>query len=148
VRGNGNRVRSNGARGATHRAMYCACGGDTDAVVCRVLVEEGYEVVACPGHEALLERAINEPPDVIIYSLTPHGPIDRGVLQLVRRNFPKTPLLIVASEESSLETQRLIQEFRPTYFAVAPFDKGELRDAIRAARAQRERLTLGNRGAA
>ena len=147
VRGNGNRMRTNGPRRVKHRAMFCACGGDTDAVVCRVLAEEGYEVVACPDHEALLERAINDPPDVIIYSLTPRGPIDRGVLQLVRRNFPKTPLVVVASE-GSLETQRVLQEFRPTYYAVAPFDKGELRDAVRAAMAQRERLTLGDRGAA
>ncbi len=110
-----------------------------------MLVEEGYEVVACADHEALLERAINDPPDVIIYSLTPRRPVERGMLQLVRRGLPKTPLVIVASE-GSLEIQRVIQEFRPTYYAVAPFDRGELRDAVRAAMAQRDKLTLGSRG--
>ncbi len=141
------KMRNNGSRAVAHRAMLCAGGGDTDAVVCRVLREEGYEVVACPGHEALLERAINDPPDVLIYSLTPRCPLDRGALQLVRRSLPKTPLIVVSSE-GSLEEQRILLAFRPTYYAVAPLDEGELRDALHAALAQREKLTLGGKGTA
>jgi DNA-binding response OmpR family regulator len=121
----------------------CACNGEHDATVIQTLREEGYEVVACPNREATLSHAINDPPDVILYSITPHCPIDRGVLQILRRSLPRTPLVILATE-GSLETQRLIQEFRPVYYAVAPVERTELTEAVRAAMAQRGRLALGN----
>lgn len=124
-------------------ALVCGCDGDNDSVACRTLREEGYEVVACPDRETALSRAIDHPPDVILYWITPRRPVDRGVLATLRRNLPRTPLVIVASE-GSLETQRLIQEFRPVYYAVAPVDRTELLDAVKAAMAQRGRLALGN----
>lgn len=123
--------------------MVCASSGGTDAVVCRTLREEGYEVVACPDRDASLSHAINDPPDLIIYSITPRCPIDRGVLQILRRSLPRTPLVILASE-GSLETQRLVQEFRPVYYAVAPVERAELVGAVKAAMAQRGRFALGN----
>jgi DNA-binding response OmpR family regulator len=143
VRGDGNRSRANGPGGFAPTALVCTCGGDNDAVVCRTLREEGYEVVACPDRDTTLSCAINDPPDVILYSITPHCPIDRGVLQTLRRSLPRTPLVIVASE-GSLETQKLIQEFRPVYYAVAPVERAELVEAVKAAMAQRGRLALGN----
>jgi len=121
----------------------CTCGDDNDGVVGRTLREAGYEVVACPDRETTLAQAINDPPDVILYWITPRCPVDRGMLVTLRRNLPRTPLVIVASE-GSLETQRLIQEFRPVYYAVAPVERAELLDAVRAAMAQRGRLALGN----
>jgi len=144
VRGDGNGCRPDGPGGVTPTALVCTCGGGDDAVVCRTLREEGYEVVACPDRDTTLSHAINDPPDVILYSITPRCPIDRGVLQILRRSLPRTPLVILASE-GSLETQRLIQEFRPVYYAVAPVDRSELVEAVKAAMTQRGRLTLGNR---
>jgi DNA-binding response OmpR family regulator len=132
-----------GHGGSTPTAMVCECDGDNDSVACRTLREEGYEVVACPDRETTLSRAIDHPPDVILYWITPRCPVDRGVLVTLRRNLPRTPLVIVASE-GSLETQRLIQEFRPVYYTVAPVDRTELLEAVKAAMAQRGRLALGN----
>jgi DNA-binding response OmpR family regulator len=123
--------------------MVCASSGGTDAVVCRTLREEGYEVVACPDRDASLSHSINDPPDLIVYSITPRCPIDRGVLHILRRSLPRTPMIILASE-GSLETQRLVQEFRPVYYAVAPVERAELVGAVKAAMAQRGRFALGN----
>jgi len=125
--------------------MVCACEGNLERDVCRTLREEGYEVVACPDRETALTHAFDDPPDVILYALAPRSPVDRGVLQLLRRAMPRTPLVLIAVE-NSLEMQRVIQEFRPVYYAVAPLDRAELVDAVTAAIAQRDRLTLGSAG--
>ncbi|HEY7727838.1 MAG TPA: response regulator [Candidatus Eisenbacteria bacterium] len=143
MRGDKNGSRAHGPGRCTPTALVCAHGGDSDAVICRTLREEGYEVVACPDRNTALSYAINDPPDVILYLITPHCPVDRGVLQLLRRSLPRTPLVIVASE-GSLETQRSIQELRPVYYTVAPVDRAELIGAVRAAMAQRGRLALGS----
>lgn len=143
ARGGGDGWRAHGPGGSTPTALVCTCGGNDDTAVCRTLREEGYEVVACPDRDTTLAHAINDPPDVILYSITPRCPLDRGVLQLLRRSLPRTPLVIVASE-GSLETQRLIQEYRPVYYAVAPVDRVELVEAVKAAMAQRGKLALGN----
>jgi DNA-binding response OmpR family regulator len=143
ARGDGNGWRAHGPGGITPTAMVCASGGGTDSAVCETLRDEGYEVVACPDREAALSRAVHDPPDVIIFSLIPRSPIDRAVLQALRRSLPRTPLVIVASE-GSLETQRLVQEFRPIYYAVAPMDRAELVGAVKAAMAQRGRMALGS----
>ena len=142
VRGNGSGPRTHGPLRRRRRALVCACEGDFESVVCRTLREEGYEVVACPDRETVLTHAFDNPPDVILYTLAPRSPVDRGVLQLLRRALPRTPLVIIATE-GSLETQRLMQEFRPVYYAVAPIERAELVEAVTAAIAQRDRLTLG-----
>ena len=147
MRGDGNGWRAHGPGGSTPTALVCTCEGDNDAAICRTLREEGYEVVACPDRDTTLSHAINDPPDVIVYSITPRRPLDRGVLELLRRSLPRTPLVIVASE-GSLETRRLIQEYRPVYYIVAPVDRAELVEAVKAAMAQRSKLALGNSGAA
>jgi len=59
--------------------------GDFEKIVCRTLREEGYEVVACPDRGTVLTLAFDDPPDVILYTLAPRSPVDRGVLQLLRR---------------------------------------------------------------
>jgi DNA-binding response OmpR family regulator len=124
------------------KALVCACEEDLQTTICRTLRGEGYEVVACPDRETVLTHAFDDPPDVILYALTPRCPVDREVLQLLRRALPRTPLVILASE-GSLETQRIMQEFRPVYYALAPLERAELVDAVTAAIAQRDRLTLG-----
>ena len=74
VRGDENGSRAHGPGGFTPTALVCACNGEHDDAVCQTLREEGYEVVACPDREATLSHAINDPPDVILYSITPHCP--------------------------------------------------------------------------
>jgi len=143
LRGDGSGTRAHGPREFMPKALVCACGGDWDTLVCRTLREAGYEVVACPDREATLARAFDDPPDVILYSLTPRCPVDRGVLEILRRSLPRTPLVILASE-GCLETQRLLQEFRPVYYMVAPIERSELLEAVAAAMAQRGRLTMGS----
>ena len=143
ARGDVTGTRTNGPREFVPKALVCACGDASETVLCGTLREEGYEVVACPDRDTMLAHAFNDPPDVILYMLTPRCPIDRGVLQLLRRGLPRTPLVIVASE-GSLETQRLLQEFRPVYYAVAPLERAELVEAVGAAMALRNRMTLGN----
>jgi DNA-binding response OmpR family regulator len=145
MRGNGSGPQTHGPRESKRRALVCACDGEFESVVCRTLREEGYEVVACPDRETVLTLAFDDPPDVILYTLAPRSPVDRGVLQLLRRALPRTPLILIAAE-GSLEVQRVVQEFRPVYYAVAPLERAELVDAVSAAIAQRDRLTLGSAG--
>lgn len=145
MRGNGSGPHTHGPQKSRRRALVCACEGDFERVVCRTLREEGYEVVACPNRETVLTLAFDDPPDVILYTLAPRSPVDRGVLQLLRRALPRTPLILIAAE-GSLEVQRVVQEFRPVYYAVAPLERAELVEAVTAAIAQRDRLTLGSAG--
>lgn len=111
-----------------------------------LLKDEGFELVACTDGETLLEEVVQRRPDVLIYGLKPDSPADLAVLQLLRRAAPELPFVLLASE-SSLATQRLVQNLRPIYYAVCPVEGTELRDAVRAALARPLRAAPnGSRG--
>jgi hypothetical protein len=72
---------------------------------------------------------------------------DLALLFLLRRVAPAVPLILVATT-ASLETQKMIQDLRPTYYAVRPVDRAELLEAIAAAIAARGRRDGGRAGRA
>ena len=111
--------------------IYECCLGDEHPAF-SLLKDEGFDLVACPDGETLLEEVVQHRPDVLIYALKPDSPQDLAVLQLLRRAAPELPLVLLASE-GSLSTQRLVQDLRPIYYAVCPIEASELRDAVRAA---------------
>jgi len=117
--------------------LYEACEAN-EATIHSVLDPERYEVVSCPGGQALLEEVVQRKPDVVVYGLRPDCEQDLGVLHLLRRMAPEVPLVLVASE-ASLGTQKQVQELRPIYYAVRPVDASELREALEAAVVRRGR---------
>jgi DNA-binding NtrC family response regulator len=111
--------------------VYECCPGPEDHLH-RLLEDQSYEVVSCHGGEALLEAAVERRADALVFELKPECKADLGLLHLLRRVAPAVPLILVASD-GSLETQRLVQELRPMYYAVIPVEPAELREAVRSA---------------
>jgi DNA-binding response OmpR family regulator len=100
----------------------------------------GIEPVSCPDPKSLLEEAARQPADAVICELAVRCREDIFLLELLRRVAPSVPLILVASE-GSLETQRLVLGLRPMYYAVGPLEGPELREAVEAALAPRNRPT-------
>jgi len=128
--------RSSKTSAPTRRVVVCENhrpGVDpiTDALRC-----EGVEASSCADGATLLEEVMRTPPDVVIFLLRPGNASDIGVLELLRRAAPVLPLVIVASS-GSLDTQKLVQDLRPIYYAVWPVEGQELCAAIQAALARR-----------
>jgi DNA-binding response OmpR family regulator len=103
---------------------------------------EGYDVVWCNEEEDVLDRVIQRPPHALVFALSTQCQSDLALLFLLRRVAPALPLILVAAT-ASLETQKLIQDLRPTYYVVRPVDQTELHEAIAAAIAQHARRPAG-----
>ena len=114
------------------RVIVYECCSEADDHVRSLLDGEGYELVPCRDGEALLEAAVERHADAVVFELKPECQGDLGLLHLLRRVAPAVPLILVASD-GSLETQRLVQELRPMYYAVIPVESEELRGAVRSA---------------
>ena len=113
--------------------LECGCG--RPEALRAALPDTGFEVVSCATPESLLETSLQRAPDLILYQLGCGPGVDAGVLRLLRRAYPDTPL-VVASQEPSLEAQRWVQQFRPISFLVQPIEATELRDVAEAVRAK------------
>lgn len=116
--------------------VMCLCSERPGEAVCDALRNEGVRLLHCGQRDLLLERLVQHRPDVLIYTLRRQQPEDLAVLQLVRRQVPDLPVVLVA-EESSLHTEKLVRELRPVYYAVSPVEGDELREAVEAALARR-----------
>ena len=126
--------------------LECGCG--RPEALRAALPETGFEVVSCATPESLLENSLQRAPDLILYQLGFGPRVDSGVLRLLRRAYPDAPLVVV-SQESSLDAQRWIQEFRPVSFLVQPVEVTELRDvalAVIAKQGARPRVAANRRG--
>lgn len=104
----------------------------SDREALETLERHGSTVVRCSDTRALLEEIVQRPPAVVVFGLRPDGVEDLGLLHLVRRALPKTPLIILAAR-GSLEIQRRIQSLRPIYYAVSPLEPAELGEAVESA---------------
>lgn len=110
---------------------------------CRALLAgEGHEVVACASREALIGALAERRPDALVYIL---GDLvaDLGVLTVVRRAARQLPLILLGGP-ANLEMRRMVQELRPTYYALLPLEPSELREAVLAAITQRNGRTRGS----
>lgn len=119
------------------RAVICGCGCGRPDALRAALPGADLEIVTCATPEVLLELILQRPPDVLLYQLGSGCEIDTGVLRLVRRWFPRLPLIVI-SEDASLEMRRLVQEFRPMYSMIQPMEPRELRELVEVALGRRQ----------
>lgn len=116
--------------------VLCMCSERPGESVCDALLGEELRVIHCEQRDLLLENLVQHRPDVLVYLLRRQQAEDLAVLQLVRRQVPDLPVVLVA-EEGSLHTEKLVRELRPVYYAISPVEADELREAVRAALARR-----------
>jgi DNA-binding NarL/FixJ family response regulator len=122
------------------RLLVCEYGCGRPEALRAALPEAGFEVVSCATPEILVERALQRAPDIILYKLGDACQIDAGVLRLLRRLRPRTPIAVL-SGRPSLEAQRMTQEFRPIHFLLEPVDPAELVHIADASSARRAKLS-------
>lgn len=122
------------------RLLLFERGDSCDGEITQVLAAIGFEAVRCQEGRALVEEAVQQSPDAVIFELTTHDDEDFGVLELLRRAAPAVPLILVASQ-GSLVTQKLMLGLRPMYTIIGPVENAELREVLEAALARRARAT-------
>ena len=111
------------------RILVC-CNGSTGAL-CEALPDASFEVVACPTYEAMLEEALQRPPDLILCRQGDRPAVESATLRLLRRFAPGAPL-VVLTESTTLPALRLAQEFRPVYFVLEPSEPAELSEVVQS----------------
>jgi DNA-binding NarL/FixJ family response regulator len=109
------------------RILVC-CNGSTEAL-CEALPDASFEVVACATSEAMLEEALQRPPELILCRQSDRFVVDPATLRLLRRLAPGAPL-VVLTESTSLPALRLAQEFRPVHFVLEPSEPAELAEIV------------------
>lgn len=120
------------------RAVFCSCAAPGADALAQFLENEGCVTVHCASHESLLEEVVRSPLDAIVVGFSPPCSLEPALLRLIRRLQPETPLIIIA-RDATLEMERMFREYRPLFVAVPPWDRGELREVVRAIRAHRNR---------
>ncbi|HEU4724396.1 MAG TPA: hypothetical protein VFU59_03765 [Candidatus Eisenbacteria bacterium] len=118
------------------RIVSCACAAPGADALTQFLENEGCVTVHCGSHEALLEEIVRSPVDAVVFGFAPPCSVEPALLRVIRRLLPDTPLIIVA-RDATLEMERMFRDYRPLFVAVPPWDRGELRDVVRAIRAHR-----------
>jgi len=124
------------------RVLVYECCPERELSIQALLEQEDYDLAACEDGERLLNAVMADKPDAIVYVFKPECQEDIGVLQLLRKFAPTTPLVVLANE-SSLRVQRLVRELRPIYYAVAPVEPEEIRSAVQAALGRRQQRAAG-----
>jgi DNA-binding response OmpR family regulator len=119
--------RDGGARIVVYEC--CPAGGVSLA---GLLEGEGRVVDCCPDAESLLDSVCTRHADAIVAVLRRECRSDFGVLQLVRRLAPATPIIFVATD-TTLQVESVARELQPLYYAVAPVDAEELWAAVESA---------------
>jgi DNA-binding NtrC family response regulator len=126
------------------QVVFWLCSDRPAEADCSALRAEGLSLIHGANRDLLLEELFQRRPDALIYTLRRDQAADVAVLQLVRRLHPDLPVILVA-EECSLQTEKLVRELRPVYYAVSPVEPDELREAVRAALARRTRGAAADR---
>jgi len=123
----GSAGREEGARIVVYEC--CPAGG---ASLVGLLEGEGRTIDCCSDAESLLDRVCTRHADAIVAVLRRECRSDFGVLQLVRRLAPTTPIIFVATD-TTLQVESVARELQPLYYAVAPLDPDELWAAVESA---------------
>lgn len=123
--------------GTLPRVVLCSCNRTTATMLRAALESPGLELDYCRPGDSILEEVIRRHPAVLIYELRAARHSDLAVLQLVKRMAPEVRMVLVAG--GSLETERMLRELRPVYYAVQPVGDEEMLEAVRAALGERAR---------
>lgn len=103
----------------------------------RMLAAAVAEVVACASLEDALRAAASQRFDVAFLGMHEHSRATVGLLQLLRRAMPRTPIVLLLADASA-DAHRATLDVRPFYVAVAPVAPDEMdavfHDAIAASR--------------
>lgn len=105
----------------------------------RLLAPTPAAVVTCDSLEQALRESTRQPFDVAFVGMHEHSNASVGLLQLLRRTMPRTPLVLML-EDPSPAARLATLAVRPFYVAVPPVADEEFRavmtDALAAARRQ------------
>jgi DNA-binding NtrC family response regulator len=123
--------------GTVPRVVLCSCGRGIANTLRAALESPELELEHCGPGDSILEEVIRRHPAVLIYELRASRHSDFAVLQLVKRMAPDIRMVLIAG--GSLQTERLLRELRPVYYAVQPVGEEEMVDAVRAALGERAR---------
>jgi DNA-binding NtrC family response regulator len=121
------------------RAVFCSCAAPGADALSEFLENEGCITIHCTTHDSFLEEVVRSPVDAIVVGFAPPCSVEPALLRLIRRLQPTTPLIIIA-RDATLEMERMFRDYRPLFVAVPPWDRGELRDIVRALRTHRGRM--------
>ncbi len=106
----------------------------------QVLDQLHYTLVVCHGLEEALRETARQSVDVVVAALEQGHEDCSGLLQLLRRALPKTPMVLVL-EDPTPAARLATLTVRPFYVAVPPVGAEEmaavLRDAMTASRKKR-----------
>ncbi len=127
------------ARRVGKDARVLLCERDAHGPMRHVLQQLHYTLVVCHGLEEALRETARRSVDVVVAALE-QGHEDRaGLLQLLRRALPRTPMVLVLDDPTPAARLATLT-VRPFYVAVPPVGADEmaavLRDAMTATRKQ------------
>jgi DNA-binding NtrC family response regulator len=121
--------------GAVSRVVLCSCSRDLATALRAALESPELELTHCRPGDSILELVIRRRPAVLVYELRATRHSDLAVLQLLKRAAPDVRMILIAT--GSLETERMLRELRPVYYAVQPVGQEEMVEAVRAALGER-----------
>jgi DNA-binding NtrC family response regulator len=120
---------------ALPRVVLCSCGRTIATALRTALESPDLELATCRPDDSILEEVIRRHPAVLIYEMRAARHSDLAVLQLLKRAVPDMRMVLIAS--ASLQTERMLRELRPVYYAVQPVGEEEMIEAVRAALGER-----------
>jgi len=122
---------------ARHQVVLCSCGRGVATRLRAALESPDLELEHCRPDASILEEVIRRRPAVLLYELHETRHSDLAVLQLLRRAVPDVRLVLIGS--GTFETERIVRDLRPVYFAMQPVDEDEMIEAVRSALGEQER---------
>src|SRR5438105_2991726 len=111
-------------RFAMSRVMLC----HMDRADERALLPGDLDLMSCDPEESLVDQVALHRPDVVVYEVREGSDADLAVLKLLRRMAPRTPLVVVADEQSPV--WHTPADLRPLYYAPRPIERDELRGTL------------------
>jgi len=89
------------------------------------------DIVVCVDRESLVCALAERRPDVLVYVF---GELDKDLSFLITlRRIAATLPIILLDGPTDLAARRSIQELRPTYYGVSPFEDFEVSEVVRGA---------------
>jgi DNA-binding response OmpR family regulator len=130
----------------TCRVLLAETNRSRRSAVATVLTENGYEAVECDDSEAILRRAKQEAPDVVLLDVTLPGGQPEQCIRALKRCYQTAGASIILSCPHSFSRQHLAEMIHDgaTGVLAKPYTRAQLLEAVTAAveRAQSHRTEL------